>query len=81
MILIRNIRLSIVFLFSVFFNIFSFITNNKNATNAAPLLGFLLYTLFHGLIDTTYWKNDLSFLFWLAICLTLLLKNIPKQEN
>ncbi|HPN96213.1 MAG TPA: O-antigen ligase family protein [Candidatus Moranbacteria bacterium] len=29
-------------------------------------LGIMLYILFHGLVDTTYFKNDLAFIFWLA---------------
>ena len=33
------------------------------------LLCVMLYILIHGLIDTTYWKNDLSVIFWLIIAL------------
>jgi len=28
-----------------------------------------MYILIHGLVDTTYWKNDLSIIFWLVIVL------------
>ncbi|HOW60517.1 MAG TPA: O-antigen ligase family protein [Candidatus Moranbacteria bacterium] len=45
--------------------------NKKNAAFAAPIFGFFLYTVLHGLIDTPYWKNDLSFLFWVCVFLTL----------
>lgn len=27
----------------------------------------IIYILLHGLIDTTYWKNDLAIMFWLAL--------------
>ncbi len=31
------------------------------------LMAAMVYTLVHGLFDTTYWKNDLSIIFWLTI--------------
>ncbi len=33
------------------------------------LIGVMMYILIHGLVDTTYWKNDLSIIFWLIIAL------------
>ncbi len=33
------------------------------------LLAAMIYILVHGLLDTTYWKNDLSIVFWLIIAL------------
>ncbi len=33
------------------------------------LIGAMMYILIHGLVDTTYWKNDLSIIFWLVIVL------------
>ena len=33
------------------------------------LLAAMIYLLVHGFIDTTYWKNDLSVIFWLLIAL------------
>jgi len=33
------------------------------------LMATMLYILIHGLVDTTYWKNDLSIIFWLLIAL------------
>jgi len=33
------------------------------------LISIMTYTLAHGLIDTTYWKNDLSVTFWVVISL------------
>lgn len=31
----------------------------------------MIYVLVHGLVDTTYWKNDLSLMFWLLIGLAV----------
>jgi len=31
------------------------------------LMAAMIYILIHGLVDTTYWKNDLSIIFWLLI--------------
>lgn len=36
----------------------------------AVLMAAMIYILIHGLIDTTYWKNDLSLIFWLIIGLS-----------
>jgi len=33
------------------------------------LAGVIIYFLVHGLVDTTYWKNDLSVIFWLVIAI------------
>lgn len=33
------------------------------------VLGIMLYILFHGLADTTYFKNDLAVIFWLCFIL------------
>ena len=59
----------IYLLFLIFTNLILLLKNKKNAALAAPIFGFFLYTIFHGLIDTTYWKNDLAFLFWICIFL------------
>ena len=34
------------------------------------LMAAMIYLLAHGLVDTTYWKNDLSIIFWLLIGLS-----------
>jgi len=36
---------------------------------SSVLLCVMIYILIHGLIDTTYWKNDLSMIFWLITAL------------
>jgi O-antigen ligase len=62
-------------LFFIFETLLSIFQNKKSATLAAPLFAFFLYTILHGLLDTTYWKNDLSFLFWVCILLIILIKD------
>jgi len=36
----------------------------------AVLIAIMIYILIHGLVDTTYWKNDLAIIFWLIIALS-----------
>jgi len=43
------------------------------------LKGTMLYFLVHGLVDTTYWKNDLAVLFWLVVGLAWALQ--AKSQN
>ncbi|MDI6778045.1 MAG: O-antigen ligase family protein [Patescibacteria group bacterium] len=33
----------------------------------------MLYFLIHGLVDTTYWRNDMAILFWVVIAINLFL--------
>lgn len=42
---------------------------NKNTIFSVVFLSFIFYVLIHGLFDTTYWKNDLSYIFWLLVML------------
>ncbi len=37
------------------------------------LIFLMSYTLIHGLVDTTYWKNDLAVMFWVITGLMLIL--------
>jgi len=37
------------------------------------LMMAMIYILIHGLVDTTYWKNDLSVIFWVIIGLMVIL--------
>jgi len=39
------------------------------------LMSVMVYILVHGLVDTTYWKNDLSVIFWIIVALMVVLKN------
>ncbi|MFH0969724.1 MAG: O-antigen ligase family protein [Patescibacteria group bacterium] len=44
----------------------------KNSHFTAVPFGIILYILIHGIADTTYWKNDLSLIFWIFFSLGLL---------
>jgi putative inorganic carbon (hco3(-)) transporter len=46
--------------------------NKKEASFSLLLFSLMTYTLIHGLVDTLYWKNDLSIIFWLIIGLAIL---------
>ena len=52
-----------------------FLVSNKKTAFSAALLVSILYISIHGIFDTTVWKNDLSYLFWLFILM------IPSTEN
>jgi len=60
----------LLLLYFIFTTLWQLLRNKKSAALAAPLFGFFLYTILHGLIDTPFWKNDLAFLFWICIFLT-----------
>jgi O-antigen ligase len=47
----------------------------KNNPVLAVFAGIIIYILLHGIFDTTYWKNDLALVFWIALFLT------KKQEK
>lgn len=67
-------------LLKLFKELFMLLNNKKSAVLATPLLGFFIYTLLHGLIDTTYWKNDLAFIFWIFVILVISLSDL-KNPN
>jgi O-antigen ligase len=50
-----------------------FLKSFKGADKKQPLVIFLaavlIYILVHGLIDTTFWKNDLALIFWVIVFL------------
>lgn len=53
----------------------------NNAKNLA-LLFLMTYVLAHGLVDTTYWKNDLAVMFWIFIgCAVVLSYNSIEYNN
>jgi len=45
---------------------------NRVSTNDYIVNILMIYILIHGLVDTTYWKNDLSLMFWLLIGIKIL---------
>ena len=42
----------------------------KKLPLALMLMAVMIYILAHGVLDTTYWKNDLSLIFWAVIFLS-----------
>lgn len=62
-------------------NLFLLLKNKKGQPNAGPLFVFFIYTAICGMIDTPYWKNDLSFLFWICVFATIFLLNQPTQKS
>jgi len=44
------------------------------------LIGTMIYILIHGMVDTTYWKNDLSIIFWLIISIASNSYSIEKEK-
>lgn len=41
------------------------------------IMVLMAYILIHGLVDTTYWKNDLAIMFWIITGLMLVIKKEP----
>jgi putative inorganic carbon (HCO3(-)) transporter len=41
----------------------------------------MVYILIHGLVDTTYWKNDLSVFFWVVVGLMIALSRPQSREG
>lgn len=58
------------FLLSIFFWLKKIMAQKKEAT-VLVALGIIAYFLLHGMVDTTYFKNDLAVIFWLAFFLPL----------
>ncbi len=46
-----------------------FFKKNKPNFLGLILMAAMIYILIHGLVDTTYWKNDLAVIFWVIIAL------------
>ena len=45
----------------------------NNRSYGTLCLAIILYFLVHGLIDTTYWRNDISVIFWIIISINFYL--------
>ncbi len=65
-----------------------FFKDNKKAIQhdremALICLGIIIYFLAHGLIDTTYWRNDMAVVFWAIISVNyyLVSKNKTSVQN
>jgi O-antigen ligase len=44
------------------------------------ILAIILYFLIHGLVDTTYWRNDMAIIFWAAVAINVHLSGQPKKK-
>jgi O-antigen ligase len=53
------------------------IIKNQQLFLLTPLLAIVI----HGLVDTTYWKNDLSVIFWIFLALTFLFWQDAKEDS
>lgn len=60
--------------------LFLLLKNKKEAAYAAPLAAYFVYVLTHGLVDTTYWKNDLALIFWVIVILALKIDLLAKEN-
>ncbi len=66
--------------------LYLFFQDNKKAINWDRNLGLLflatmIYILIHGLVDTTYWRNDLAIVFWIIIAANIFLANSDKASS
>jgi O-antigen ligase len=58
--------------------------NNKRSEAAVLISAFFVYFLLHGLLDTPYWKNDLSLVFFLFLAISFIIgggKNKNKDKK
>jgi len=70
----------------VLFWFFGNSNNLKNKSNIQYLIFniltcLMIYILIHGLVDTTYWKNDLSLMFWMAIGMMAVLRRMSNDTQ
>jgi len=49
--------------------------NSQFTTHYLLLVALMIYILIHGLVDTTYWKNDLAAMFWAIIGIMVVIKS------
>jgi putative inorganic carbon (hco3(-)) transporter len=68
----------IVGLVALVFFWFRDVLEKENSKAKSIFLAIMVYILLHGLVDTTYFKNDLAILFWLNF-LALNLKKAPEK--
>jgi len=68
--------------------LFWFFANNnlKNKFNIQYsifniLICLMIYILIHGLVDTTYWKNDLSLMLWMIIGIMVVLRRMSNDTQ
>jgi O-antigen ligase len=70
--------------FIALLSVFLIRTIKKHSLLSAFLASFMIYIIIHGIIDTPYWKADLSLLFWSVIALSCIidhLSDLQKEDN
>ncbi len=65
--------------------IWMFFKDNKkaiisNRSYGILCLAIILYFLFHGLVDTTYWRNDMAIIFWVVIGINIYLRRFSADK-
>jgi O-antigen ligase len=55
------------------------IKNNRDL--GILFLAIMIYILAHGLVDTTYWRNDLAVVFWVIVVMNVCLAKPPANNN
>ena len=73
--------ISFIWILVLFFRNSFKLLNAKRYTLIPALVAAMLAIIAHGLIDTTYWKNDLAALFWLIVGLSFALNKFNKNEK
>ena len=71
----------LLLLFFIFITIWKILQNKNASTLAAPLIAYFIYALLHGMVDTTYWKNDLALIFWICLSMILALQFYSKKSS
>lgn len=69
--------LILIWFFKSGFKNFQFSISKFQSIFNLQLLLIMIYILVHGLVDTTYWKNDLAIMFWTITGLMLVIKKEP----
>ncbi len=69
----------LVLIFWSFRSVFLLAKNNTDKKIAFLAGGFFVYFLIHGLVDTPFWKNDLSLVFFFFLGILIVLKIFTTQ--
>jgi putative inorganic carbon (hco3(-)) transporter len=67
-------------IFCIFSTLAKLIKKRRDTDLAFALSAVFAYILVHGLVDTTYWKNDLAFLFWIFAFLVIFISSDSKTN-
>jgi O-antigen ligase len=70
---------SFIWILCLFFKSCFILLNHKSKIINPILTAAMLAILAHGLIDTTYWKNDLSAIFWVIVGLAMSIQDLRSK--